>query len=281
MVAAMPLAAADAADAPRAKPGAAPQQHVRHLPHPANGAPDAPKQQPQQHSQQQQSLQQQLPHPAAFAGSVILVRSPQGCLRTDLSPAADAHGSIPVHGGISAETAFDTDLFSGECFLIQSPGLCWGPKVFNLMKRSNWTASVAQQLPTGATVFNIIKLQIREIFAMPLEMPPGVQAPRANKQSATNTHNTHTLQSQHAGKIRVIFKMPPEVQAPRVTELLAGKKRQMWLCIQVLVCFVCCLWDCVLMRGALITARWACVLMRGSHHCTIKQLCRQHCGAYA
>lgn len=35
-----------------------------------------------------------------------------------------------------------------------------------------------------------------------------------------------------SGKMQVVFKVPEEQQAPEVTELLAGKKRQMWVMIQ-------------------------------------------------
>lgn len=33
--------------------------------------------------------------------------------------------------------------------------------------------------------------------------------------------------------LQVVFKLPPELQAPEAAELLHGKKRQMWVMVQV------------------------------------------------
>jgi len=87
------------------------------------------------------------PLPSAFAGSCLLVRAPQAAIRTALSPSSDAHGSVQVHGGLSMETEFETDLFQG--------------------------------------------------------------------------------------RMRVVFRVPPEEQAEAAAALLEGKKRQMWVMIQV------------------------------------------------
>ena len=56
------------------------------------------------------------PPASAFAGSCVLVRAPEP--RTLLAPAADAQGSLPVAGGMTAETEFETDLFAGRVRLI-------------------------------------------------------------------------------------------------------------------------------------------------------------------
>jgi hypothetical protein len=51
------------------------------------------------------------PFPHQFEGSQLLVRTG---MPSALSPAADAEGSIPIHGGMSAETEFETELFAGR-----------------------------------------------------------------------------------------------------------------------------------------------------------------------